>query len=322
VKKILIIQTAFLGDVVLATPLISELNRIFPTAQLDLLVRKGNESLLKNNPNIQQVFTFNKKEGKLKSLMRIIRSIRKEKYDTVINLQRFTTSGLITLCSGATAKIGFDKNPLAFGYTKKIKHTLEIGKHEIERNLACIEHLGGKSFVAPKLYPSDADYEFIQSLKTESFVCLAPASIWFTKQLPVEKWIELGRRKSEHEIVYLIGGPADFELCEEIRLKIGNDRVHNLAGTLSLLQSAALMKNAKRTYTNDSGPMHLASAMNAPVTAFYCSTLPSFGFGPVSDDSKIAEIDFQLNCRPCGLHGHKACPQGHFKCGNIAISEL
>jgi heptosyltransferase-2 len=68
--------------------------------------------------------------------------------------------------------------------------------------------------------------------------------------------------------------------------------------------------------------MHLASAMNAPVTAFYCSTLPSFGFGPVSDDSKIAEIDFQLNCRPCGLHGHKACPQGHFKCGNIAISEL
>lgn len=321
-KKILIIQTAFLGDVVLATPLASELNRIFPTAQLDFLVRKGNESLLKNHPQIHQVFTFNKKEGKLKSLLKTIRTIRNEKYDTVINLQRFTTSGLITLCSGATVKIGFDKNPLAFGYTKKINHALESGKHEIERNLACIEYLGGKSFVAPKLYPSDADFELVNAFTTESFVCLAPASIWFTKQLPVEKWIELGKRKSETEIVYLIGGPTDFELCEEIRLKIGNDRIQNLAGKLSLLQSAALIKLAKRTYTNDSGPMHLASAMNAPVTAFYCSTLPSFGFGPVSDDSKIAQIDFQLDCRPCGLHGHKACPEGHFKCGNITVSEL
>jgi heptosyltransferase-2 len=75
------------------------------------------------------------------------------------------------------------------------------------------------------------------------------------------------------------------------------------------------MENAKRNYVNDSGPLHLASAMNAPVTAFFCSTSPLFGFGPLSDDSKISEVE-NLDCRPCGIHGHKECPKGNFRCGN------
>ena len=94
-----------------------------------------------------------------------------------------------------------------------------------------------------------------------------------------------------------------------------SDNVINLAGKLSLMQSAALMKNAKRNFVNDSGPLHLASAMNAPVTAFFCSTTPQFGFGPLSDDSKISEVE-NLDCRPCGIHGHKECPKGNFRCGN------
>jgi heptosyltransferase-2 len=67
-------------------------------------------------------------------------------------------------------------------------------------------------------------------------------------------------------------------------------------------------------YVNDSAPMHFASAVNAPVTAIYCSTIPAFGYGPLSDNSNIVETHEQLSCRPCGLHGYKACPQGHFKC--------
>jgi heptosyltransferase-2 len=75
------------------------------------------------------------------------------------------------------------------------------------------------------------------------------------------------------------------------------------------------MSKAVRNYVNDSGPLHLASAMNAPVTAFFCSTVPSFGFGPLSDDSEIKETTEKLDCRPCGIHGFKTCPKGHFKCG-------
>jgi heptosyltransferase-2 len=88
-----------------------------------------------------------------------------------------------------------------------------------------------------------------------------------------------------------------------------------LAGQLSLLQSAALMSKAKRNFVNDSGPLHLCSAMDAPVTAVFCSTIPSFGFGPLSKDSKVVQTALGLACRPCGLHGRKECPEGHFKCG-------
>jgi heptosyltransferase-2 len=89
-----------------------------------------------------------------------------------------------------------------------------------------------------------------------------------------------------------------------------------LAGKLTLLQSAALMRDSKMNYVNDSGPLHFASALNAPVTAFFCSTTPEFGFGPLSDLSEIIEVK-NLACKPCGLHGHKECPQGHFNCGNL-----
>jgi heptosyltransferase-2 len=99
--------------------------------------------------------------------------------------------------------------------------------------------------------------------------------------------------------------------------------VQVLAGDLTLLQSAALMSKAEMNYTNDSGPLHLSSAMNAPTTAVFCSTIPEFGFGPLSDVSKIVETTIDLPCRPCGLHGHKKCPQSHFKCGiSIQIDQL
>ena len=112
--------------------------------------------------------------------------------------------------------------------------------------------------------------------------------------------------------VYLLGGPADQELCRSIVSETGRGK--DLSGQLSFLQSAALMKGAAMNYVNDSAPMHFASAVNAPVTAVYCSTIPGFGFGPLSDVKFMVEIKEPLDCRPCGLHGYKACPRGHFNC--------
>ena len=76
------------------------------------------------------------------------------------------------------------------------------------------------------------------------------------------------------------------------------------------------------TYTNDSAPMHFASAVNAPVSAIYCSTVPSFGFGPLSDQHFVFETDKDLDCRPCGLHGKKQCPEGHFNCSEIDFKKI
>jgi heptosyltransferase-2 len=114
--------------------------------------------------------------------------------------------------------------------------------------------------------------------------------------------------------ILLLGGQGDSALCETIRVVCNRSEVKVLAGKLTFLQSAALMSRAGMNYVNDSAPMHFASAMNAPVTAVYCSTIPEFGFGPISDIRNIVEIEGKLYCRPCGLHGYASCPQRHFRC--------
>jgi heptosyltransferase-2 len=314
VKRILIIQTAFLGDVILATPVFSELKRLFPEAKIDALVKSGNESLLESHQAINEVFTFSKKEGKWKSLIALIRSIRKRKYDVVINLHRFGSSGLITALSGAKETRGFAKNPFSIFFTNRFSHEIGNGTHEVERNLSLINDLGAAKRVRPSLFPTPEDFAAVKSYQEDAYAVIAPASVWFTKQLPKEQWVKLIHQLNTK--VYLIGGPADEGLCNEIMGELPEKDTVNLAGKLTLMQSAALISSAQRTYVNDSGPLHIASAMNAPVTAFFCSTVPEFGFGPLSDDAKIIQIEEKLACRPCGLHGHAACPKGHFKCGS------
>ena len=314
VQKILLIQTAFLGDVILATPVASELKRLFPAASIDFLVKKGNETLLHNNPNLRYVITFDKSKGKWRSMLQLIKQFRSQQYDLVLNLHRFGSSGILTTFSGGKKKYGFKKNPFAFFYTKSFPHTIGTNQHEVERNLSIISEFGAVARKRPELYPSQANFEKVKEFSKGNFFCMAPASVWFTKQLPKEKWVELVKQKSSTGKIYLLGGKADQELCAEIIERSGVSNAVNLAGELNLLESAALLSKAKRTFVNDSGPLHLASAMNAPVTAFFCSTVPAFGFGPLSDDSEIREV-LGLDCRPCGLHGFKTCPKGHFKCG-------
>lgn len=318
VNRILIIQTAFLGDVILATAVVNEAHRLFPLAQIDFLVKKGNESLLANNPKINKVFTLDKKFGKLREIRRLTHEFRSNKYDIVFNFHRFGSSGMITILSGAKVKYGFKKNPLSRFFTKRFDHTIGDGTHEVERNLTLLKEFGANSFARPELYPSEKDYEVVRQYQNEPYICMAPASVWFTKQLPVHKWIELIQNQDVTKTIYLLGGPNDALLCEEVIARSTHEKCINLAGKLSLLQSAALIEKAEHNYVNDSGPLHIASAMNAPVTAFFCSTVPDFGFGPLSDDSTIKEVK-NLECKPCGIHGFMECPLGHFKCGEIEV---
>jgi lipopolysaccharide heptosyltransferase II len=320
--KFLIIQTAFIGDVILATAIAEKLHQHYPDAQIDFLLRKGNEGLLTEHPFIKTVFVWDKQNNKIKNLFTILKQIRSNRYDHVINLHRFASSGFITAFSGAKNKTGFDKNPLSFLFTKKTKHDIGTGKHEVERNQQLIGSITDFQFSKPKLYPSLKNFESVKQYKNNSFVCIAPTSVWFTKQFPKEKWVELCNYLSKDLTIYLLGAPSDTVACEEIKNNSANKNIVTLAGKLNFLESAALMKDAQMNYVNDSAPMHIASAMNAPVTAIFCSTIPAFGFGPLSDNSKIVETKEALACRPCGLHGHKTCPEGHFKCAySIEISE-
>jgi heptosyltransferase-2 len=322
-QKILIIQTAFIGDVILATGLIEKLKKYFPEAKIDFLVRQGNESLFEGHPKLNQILVWHKKENKILNLWKMIGQIRRAKYDLVVNLQRFFSGGLFTVFSGAKETVGFSKNPLSFLFTKKVNHLIEKGIHEVERNNLLIYYLTDGQVFKPKLYPSEADYERVRIHKKQPYICLAPTSVWFTKQWALEKWLELLDNLDEKYQLFLLGSPQDFAICEELKNKSKHLKINNLAGKLSLLESAALMENAVMNYVNDSAPMHLASAMNAPTCAIYCSTVPEFGFGPLSEQSFVVEVQEKLPCRPCGLHGHRACPQGHFKCAmDIEIKQL
>lgn len=307
-----------MGDVILATPVVEKLHRFYPDSRIDMLVRKGNEGLLENHPRIDRLWVWDKKRAKYKNLRMLIRAIRKARYDHVINLQRFGASGLMTVMSGAKEKVGFEKNPFSFGFHRKFEHAIgqkgDAGYfHETGRNLQLIEHLTDSSSERPRLYPTEKDFEKVKAYQRAPFVTLAPTSVWFTKQWPPEKWQELLEQLKDFK-VYLLGGPPDFDACEGIKKYTSHPDVTNLAGKLSLLQSAALMAEARMNYVNDSAPMHIASSMNAPVTAIYCSTVPEFGFGPLSDESHVVESKVDLACRPCGLHGYRKCPEGHFKC--------
>jgi len=310
---------------VLATPLVEKLKLFYPNATIDFLVRKGNESLLENHPLLRNVIVFDKKNGKYKNLVSLIRTIRQHKYDYVINAQRFFASGLMTVMSGAKQTIGFDKNPLSAFFSKKVPHHISanaIGDHEVKRNLSLIAHLTDDALIRPKLYPSKADFEKVKT--SGPYICIAPASVWFTKQYPKERWIDFINVVPKDYTIYLMGAKSDIPLCDEIHslLTTHYSQIINLAGQLSFLESAALMKNASMNYVNDSAPLHFASAVNAPVTAVFCSTVPAFGFGPLSDQSFIVETKMELTCRPCGLHGKKECPLGHFHCSIIESNDL
>lgn len=317
-KNILVIQTAFIGDAILASSLLEKLHHCFPQAQVSILVRKGNESIFSNHPFLKEVLVWNKTTSKYANLFKLLFKIRNSKFDCVVNCHRFASSGFLTAFSGARHKTGYIQTPFSFLFDTTVKHIIGNGSHEVERYNQLIEDFTNKEIFKPKLYPSMQDVEKVESYKQTNYLCFAPASVWFTKQLGKNKWIELSNKLSGNGTIYLLGSSADEELCESIKSGSTNKNIVNLAGKINLLQSCALMKDAEMNYVNDSAPLHLASAMNAPVKAFFCSTVPAFGFTPLSDNREILEV-LNLDCRPCGLHGHKACPKGHFKCSNDMV---
>ena len=304
---------------VLATAVAEKLHQHYPNALIDFLVRKGAEGILSNNPHLRKTWVWDKAHQKGFNLLKLALKIRREKYTHVVNMQRFFTSGFLTIFSGAPVRIGFDKNPLSRFFTSVFPHIISPNNepnpvHELQRNHSLIAALTDAVPALPRVYPSDADEAAVLPYKTAPYYCIAPASVWATKQYPPEGFAVLLNALPGDGPVYLLGGKGDIPLGEEIKTLSQNPRAQNLAGKLSLLASAALMRDAIHTWTNDSAPLHLCTATGARVTAVFCSTIPQFGFGPAGPNGRVAEIDFPLYCRPCGLHGHRACPEGHFRC--------
>jgi heptosyltransferase-2 len=315
--KFLIIQTASIGDVILTTPILETLHRKLPEAVIDILIKNGNETLFSSHPFLHRVITWNKDRKRYINLLKILFLIRKQRYNHVINVQRFASSGLLTAFSRAGVKSGFNKNPFSVFFDEVTDHVITTAgspMHEVDRNLRLIKSIEPNGERKPKLYLRQEDLISTSSYKHHPYICIAPASLWFTKQYPAEKWMEFVGTAPRGYSVYFIGSENDRDLCEQIIKASGHIHAENLAGQLDYLQTAALMKDAQMNFVNDSAPQHLASAVDAPVTVIFCSTIPAFGFGPLSQKSHIIETREKLDCRPCGLHGFKQCPLKHYKC--------
>jgi ADP-heptose:LPS heptosyltransferase len=328
-KNILIIQTAFIGDTLLATSLISKTKELYPEHRIHFLLRKGNENLVKNNSKIDKLWVWDKSGFKYLKLFKLAFVMRNYKFDYVFNIHRHASSGIVTALMKATHKIGFLQNPLSFFFTQKIEHKIphyEEGAnlHEVQRNLQLIKAVNPKVDIfekrRPELFFSDEDQKKIAEYKVDNYVVIVPASVWYTKQWHESKWIELCEKLMEKNTLYFLGGPGDLEFCQKIINKVGKGV--NLCGKVSFLQSALLMKDARRVFVNDSSALHMASSVNAKTTVIFNSTIPQFGYDGLSDNLATIEAK-RPECKPCGLHGHKECPLGHFKCAmNVDVGEV
>jgi len=324
--KVLIIQTAFMGDVILTLPLIDCLKEKPDVESVDYLTRPDGYNVLETNPNIDNIIVYDKrgKDKGIANILRIVKKLRKKKYDAVYIPHRSYRSAVIALLAGIRKRIGFDKSTASFLYTKKIEYKQTI--HEIERNLSLLSsEMGECSDKLPVIHFNDTDNEVVESFFQkygipENAVGIAPGSAWETKRWLKERFAELIillKKQSECTPI-LLGGVNDKALCDEIH-RLSNFTGINAVGIFTPRQSALAMSKTKAVVTNDSGATHLAVGGKARVITIYGPTVPAFGFYPYGEGHIIVEKD--IPCRPCGIHGGEECPEGHFKCMKEITSE-
>ncbi|MCH8300802.1 MAG: lipopolysaccharide heptosyltransferase II [Candidatus Marinimicrobia bacterium] len=316
-KRVLILQTAFLGDVVLATPMAESIKNLHPEWEVDFLTTPESGALLENNPNISRILTYdkNKSERGVKGFLSKISEIEAGAYDIALIPHRSIRSAALVRFAGIPQRVGFDKSAGYFLFTERVKYENEL--HEVERNLKLVESLNlSVSKVKPRLYPSSNDLKKSEKilkssakLKNRPIIAIAPGSIWPTKRWPIDNYIELaGMLVKDGFGVVVLGGEKDKALFK----KISMEGVEVFAGTTTLLESAALLKKCEALVTNDSAPLHFAVAVDTPVVAIFGATAPKFGFYPYNSDDIV--IERELPCRPCAIHGGMKCPIGTFEC--------
>lgn len=312
-RKIAVIQTAFPGDVILATPIFEALREKIGDCRITAVIRPESVSLIENNPNVDDVVVYDK-YGIDKGISGIIRLSRELKgNDQAVIIQRHLRSAMIAFLAGIPERIGFDNSSAKLLYTRKIRYRNDL--HEVRRCLSLVDTEDG--VYKPRIFIDEkTEREALDKIKAigigGEFAVVAPGSVWATKRYPYYPGlIHLIGERLDLPVI-LLGGKSD--ISDALSLEEGcKNRPVNLAGKTSLLESAAIIGGAKIVFANDSAPAHIAAAMNRPVVAIFGSTVKELGFAPYSDNSAVVDIG-DLYCRPCGTHGANKCPEKHFRC--------
>jgi len=329
-QKILVIQTAFLGDVFMTTPTIKAIKQIFPDAQIDVLTIPQTAIVFKFNPNVNSTLVFDKKKvlKKLNNFWKIIWQLRKSNYDLALSIQGSVTSSLLMYLGNIPNRVGFARLKQKL-LTEPVLHKrgLHIRKRYLYLLKPFVNNFNENSFDSQtEIFWSENESqkagEIYSSIYEKNFLLLgiAPGSVWQTKKWPKEYFITLSKMLSKEKIkIIFLGGNEEHSLCREIIEKSQADAL-NFAGSLSVLESAALIKKIDFMISNDSAPLHIANAVQTDVIAIFGPTVKRFGCYPYRKNDTLLEVD--LYCRPCGKHGGHSCPEKHFRCMKEIYPEM
>ena len=310
----LAIQTSYLGDTVLTTPLIAALGARGP---VDVVVTPPGASLLQGNPVVRELIVYDKRgrDAGVRGLHRLARALR-GRYQAAYLAQGSLRSAVLARAARVEACVGFDTSAGRALYTQRIRYRRDM--HHAERlwRLAAGDDAPAPDAetIRPHLYPSAADREAVDALLAElpgsaPLLAVAPGSIWGTK-----RWPHVAALVSElDEVRVVIVGSSDDTALAETVAAVAPGRVLDATGRLSLLASAELIRRCAALVANDSAPTHLASGVGTPTLTIFGPTVPEFGFGPLAPHSESIGVE-GLACRPCHPHGPRECPLGHFAC--------
>lgn len=322
--KLLVIQTAFLGDVILLTPLLQALRKAFPKVELSVVTIPECAEVLKGQAD--EIITFDKRNRKAlrERWLALIDILRDRNFDIALIPHRSFRSGLTAYRAGIPVRIGFNRGNATWFLTHKVKYCFET--YEGARNLELLKPLTDNTYnMLPVLLPNDAVQEKVSNillelqLETDKFAVIAPGSVWRSKRWFEEYFRQLTKHlEVGHNLpVVTIGSKEDRETCS----RIVSSPKKNFAGSSTPLQSAALMARARFLVSGDTAPAHIATAMETRQIIIFGSTTPSFGFVP--DIPAVRIVQSSLWCRPCSDHGRNFCPRwGSLKCLKSVTPEM
>ncbi len=312
----LVIQTSFLGDAVLTTPLLAQLAHRGP---VDVLATPASAALLRGHPAVRAVLVYDKRgaDRGLPGLYRMASRLRAERYEVAFLAQGSWRSAALAWLAGIPSRIGFSTSAGRLLYTKRVAYRDDV--HHAARLLLLARPNGrvpSEAELRPSLAPGDAERAAVDALLAERgvgdgepLVALAPGSVWGTKRWPY--YAELAQQLAGAARIVVVGGADDTALAAAILAAVPS--AIDATGRLSLLASAELVGRCRGIVTNDSLPQHLASAMGTPTLAVFGPTVPDFGFGPLAPRREVLGLE-SLSCRPCDRHGPQRCPLGHHRC--------
>ncbi len=331
-KNILLVQTGFIGDVILSSPLITALKKYYPDSTLTLLTTPLASDLYQNHPDLKEVLVFDKRKSQkgFWGLFEMAKELRSKSFDVVYSLHKSSRTSILLFLSGIKERYSFKESKLNFLYTKICKRS--DFEHDVLRNLAILrvhdlipEDYACQMSIGTSVKLKEQALALIAPIKDLKIIAIAPGSVWATKRLPVETFLEVAVNLLRDGYgVVLLGGPDDRAsgdfLVNGIKGSGFIDRCVDAIGKCPLSVSAEIVRLSSLVISNDSSPLHMASATGVPVVATFCATVPEQGFGPWMVPYKIIEVK-GLECRPCGRHGGNICPTGTHACQKGIKSE-